>query len=91
MHSAQTEFDSRYRREFLNGERFRRFEYDTLTKRDNINLDIFWLKDDSLDDPDLLPPPDEIAAEIVESLEAALDRFRKVAASLQPANGRAAE
>jgi hypothetical protein len=30
----------------------------------------------------LLPPPDEIAAEIVESLEAALDRFRKVALSL---------
>jgi len=36
------------------------------------NLDIFWLKDDSFDDPDLLPPPDEIAAEIVESLETAL-------------------
>jgi type I restriction enzyme M protein len=43
-------------------------------------LDVFWLKDDSLDDPDLLPPP-------VESLEAALDRFRKVAANLRPANG----
>jgi type I restriction enzyme M protein len=63
-------------------DRFRRFDYDALTKRDKINLDIFWLKDDSLDDPDLLPPPDEVAAAIVESLEAALDRFRKVAASL---------
>jgi len=31
-----------------------------------------------------LPPPDEIAAEIVENLETALDRFRKVALSLQP-------
>lgn len=68
-------------------ERFHRFDYDALSKRDKINLDIFWLKDDSLDDPDLLPPPDEIAAEIVESLEAALDRFRKVAASLLPSNG----
>lgn len=68
----------------VESERFRRFDYDALTKRDKINLDIFWLKDDSLDDPDLLPPPDEIAAEIVESLEAALDRFRKVAASLLP-------
>jgi type I restriction enzyme M protein len=65
-------------------DRFRRFSYDELIKRDKINLDIFWLKDDSLDDPDLLPAPDEIAAEIVESLEAALERFRKVAASLQP-------
>jgi type I restriction enzyme M protein len=52
--------------------------------RDKINLDIFWLKDDTLDDPDLLlPPPDEIAAEIVENLEAALYRFRRVALSLQ--------
>ena len=33
--------------------------------------------------PTCLPPPDEIAAEIVENLEAALDRFRKVALSLQ--------
>lgn len=68
-------------------ELFRRFPYDELVKRDKVNLDLFWLKDDSLDDPDLLPPPDEIAAEIVESLEAALERFRKVAASLAPKNG----
>jgi type I restriction enzyme M protein len=49
-----------------------------------------WLKDDSLDDPDLLPQPDGIAAEIVESLDAALDRFRKVAGSLLPSNGEGA-
>jgi type I restriction enzyme M protein len=64
-------------------ERFRRFAYADLIARDKVNLDIFWLKDDTLDDPDLLPPPDEIAAEIVENLEAALDRFRKVVLSLQ--------
>jgi len=64
-------------------ERFRRFAHADLVARDKVNLDIFWLKDDTLDDPDLLPPPDEIAAEIVENLEAALDRFRKVALSLQ--------
>ena len=58
--------------------------YDELLKHDKVKLDIFWLKDDTLDDPDLLPPPDEIAAEIVENLEAALDRFRKAALSLQP-------
>jgi type I restriction enzyme M protein len=40
------------------------------------------LKDASLDDPDLLPPPDEVAAEIVESLEAALERFRGVGLAL---------
>jgi type I restriction enzyme M protein len=70
-------------------ERFRKFAYADLIKRDKINLDLFWLKDDTLDDPDLLPPPDEIAAEIVESLEAALERFRKVAVSLLGTNGSA--
>jgi type I restriction enzyme M protein len=64
-------------------ERFRKFAYTDLIARDKVNLDIFWLKDDTLDDPDLLPPPAEIAAEIVENLEAALDRFRKVALSFQ--------
>ena len=72
-------------------ERFRKFAYADLIKREKVNLDIFWLKDDTLDDPDLLPPPDEIAAEIVESLEAALERFRKVAVSLQGTNGSVAK
>jgi type I restriction enzyme M protein len=43
-----------------------------------------WLKDGALEDHDLLASPDEIAAETVENLEAVLDRFRKVAMSLQP-------
>ena len=63
-------------------ERFRRFAYADLVARDKVNLDIFWLKDDALDDPDLLPPPEEVAAEIVENLEAALERFRRVAGVL---------
>jgi type I restriction enzyme M protein len=53
-----------------------------LLARDKVNLDIFWIKDHALDDPDLLPPPDEAAAEIVESLQTALDRFRNVAKAL---------
>jgi type I restriction enzyme M protein len=69
--------------ERIESERFHRFAYAGLVASDKVNLDIFWLKDDTLADPDLLPPPDEIAAEIVENLEAALDRFRKVALSLQ--------
>jgi type I restriction enzyme M protein len=63
-------------------ERFRRFGYDELTKRDRLNLDIFWLKDASLEDSDNLPAPDVIAAEIVENLEAALAQFRQVATAL---------
>ena len=77
-------YKSGRRHERAETERFRRFAHAELVARDKINLDIFWLKDDTLDDPDRLPPPEEIAAEIVESLEAALGRFRKVALSLQP-------
>jgi type I restriction enzyme M protein len=63
-------------------ERFRRFAYADLIGRDKVNLDIFWLKDATLDDPDLLPSPDEVAAEIVENLEAALEGFRRVMVKL---------
>ena len=46
--------------------------------RDKTNLDIFWLKDDSLEDTENLPAPDILASEIVEQLEAALTEFRSV-------------
>jgi type I restriction enzyme M protein len=74
------------RHERVESERFRRFSYDELAKRDKLNLDIFWLKDASAIDPDSLPPPDEIAAEIVTSLELALEKFRSVAAKLAPSS-----
>ena len=61
---------------------FKRFAVDDLLRRDKLNLDILWLKDDSLDDIDSLPPPDEIAAEIVENLQAALEQFAAVADAL---------
>jgi hypothetical protein len=63
-------------------ERFRRFAYADLVARDKVDLNIFWLNDDTLDDPDLLPPPEEVAAEAVENLETALERFRRVANAL---------
>lgn len=63
-------------------ERFQPYHYDDLIKRDKLKLDLFWLKDKSLDDPDSLAPPEEIAAEIVESLEAAIERFRAVSLKL---------
>ena len=63
-------------------ERFRHFEYKDLVARDKASLDIFWLKDDSLDDLDNLPPPDVLQQEIIDHLEAALAAFRDVAAAL---------
>jgi type I restriction enzyme M protein len=50
--------------------------------RDKVNLDIFWLRDESLEDTDNLPNPDIIAEEIVEELEAALEQFRLIAEDL---------
>jgi type I restriction enzyme M protein len=62
--------------------RWRVYEYGELVARDKASLDIFWLRDDSLADSDNLPPPDVIAQEIVEDLEAALEQFRLIAADL---------
>jgi type I restriction enzyme M protein len=69
----------------LESERFKRFTYDELMARDKASLDITWLKDNSLEDSGNLPPPEVIALEIVEDLEAALAEFSAVAASLQSA------
>jgi type I restriction enzyme M protein len=62
--------------------RWRVHDYADLFARDKVSLDIFWLKDDSLADSDKLPPPDVIAQEIVDDLEAALEQFRLIAADL---------
>ena len=66
------------RHERTEGERFRAFTYDELLQRDKVSLDIIWLKDDSLEDPDSLPEPDTIAADIIENLEAALGEFSSI-------------
>ncbi|MGH8906481.1 MAG: N-6 DNA methylase [Egibacteraceae bacterium] len=71
------------RHERAETDRFRRFTYDELVARDKVSLDIFWLRDDSLEDTDNLPPPGVIAAEIVEDLQAALAEFIELAESLQ--------
>lgn len=76
-------FNPKNRFERKEKERFHRFEYDELLKRDKVNLDIFWLKDESLEDSANLPDPDVIAAEIAEDLQAALDQFSQIAADLK--------
>ncbi len=62
--------------------RWRCYEADELMARDKASLDIFWLRDDTLADSDNLPPPEVIAQEIVDDLEAALEQFRLIAADL---------
>jgi len=63
-------------------ERFKSFTYEELLARDKVNLDITWLRDPD-DDHDQLQPPEVIAQEIVEDLQAALNEFAAVAEALQ--------
>ena len=62
--------------------RWRAFTFDELIARDKVNLDIFWLRDESLEDRANLPDPDVLAAEIVEDLQAALEQFAAIAEDL---------
>lgn len=62
--------------------RWRKFSYDEIIARDKTSLDITWLKDKSLADLDNLPDPDELAQDIVENLEASLENFKMIIASL---------
>ena len=62
--------------------RWRVFPYEELAARDKLNLDIFWLRDESLEDSANLPDPDVIAAEILDDLRAALEQFEGIALDL---------
>ena len=62
--------------------RFRRFTIDEILARDKTSLDIFWIKDRSLADLDNLPSPDELASDIMESLQGALESFQQLTAKL---------
>jgi type I restriction enzyme M protein len=66
------------RRDREETDRFRVFDYEELAARDKTNLDIFWLKDDSLEDTENLPDPEVLAGDIVENLGAALEQFRGI-------------
>src|SRR5207244_6339580 len=52
--------------------------------RDKDSLDIFWLRDEGLEESDNLPGPDVLAQEIVVDLKAALEQFREIARFSMP-------
>jgi type I restriction enzyme M protein len=64
-------------------ERFRQFSYEELISRQNVDLDLQWLKDDSVEDASDLPNPEIIANEIIENLEAALTEFQTIIGELE--------
>ena len=63
------------------------FDYDELMKRDKVNLDLFWLRDESLEDSEALPEPDVLAREIADDLQTALEQFSSVADELARQDG----
>ena len=73
--------DNRHQRK--EADHFRSFTHEELSKRDKLNLDIFWLKDESLEDSANLPAPEIIAKDITEDLEAALEQFATIAEDLK--------
>ena len=72
----------------VEAERFKEFTYDELLARDKVNLDITWLRDDTLEDLDNLPAPEIIAQEISDDLEAALEQFATIAEDLKGTGAR---
>jgi type I restriction enzyme M protein len=63
--------------------RWRAFTYDEIVARDKASLDIFWLRDESLEDSASLPDPHVIAAEIADDLRASLEQIEDVLEDLQ--------
>ena len=54
-----------------------------ILERDKTSLDLFWIKDKSLADLDNLPDPDELAVDIIENLQSALESFQELQAQLK--------
>lgn len=71
-------FNPENRRDRQETERFKAFTYDELIQRDKTSLDIFWLRDESLEDSENLPDPDILARDIAENLESALELFSSI-------------
>ena len=73
--------ENRFKRHVI--ERFKAFTYDELMQRDKVSLDIFWLKDESLEDSENLPDPEILAKDIAENLESALEQFSSIYENLE--------
>lgn len=59
-------------------ERFRSFGIGEIKQRDKMNLDIFWIKDESLEDLENLPSPKDLSEEICISLKNALKEIEQL-------------
>ncbi|HPF17627.1 MAG TPA: class I SAM-dependent DNA methyltransferase [Thermotogota bacterium] len=57
--------------------RFREFSYSQIKER-SFNLDIAWLKDDNLEDPNSLPEPELLVADAITELSACVDELQLI-------------
>ena len=64
-------------------ERFKKFPYDELIKRDKTNLDITWLKDESLQELENLPEPEVLLKDIIGNLRESLTAFKELQSKLK--------
>ncbi|MFZ5802605.1 MAG: N-6 DNA methylase [Candidatus Omnitrophota bacterium] len=62
--------------------RFRRFNIKEIKDR-GYKLDVTWLKDESLDDPEDLPEPQVLASEAITELETVVDSLKEIVAELE--------
>jgi type I restriction enzyme M protein len=68
-------------------DRWRSFEIADIEKRE-FKLDSFkWLKEESVDDPDDLPEPEELLTDAIEELDGAVAELKQVLAMLEGGNG----
>ncbi len=63
--------------------RWRPYTYDEILSRDKVSLDIFWLRDESLEDSANLPDPHLLAQEIADDLRSALAQIEDVLGDLE--------
>jgi type I restriction enzyme M protein len=68
-------------------DRFKRFTIKHIAEERGYNLDIFWLKDENLDDPDNLPEPLDLVSEATTHLESAMEAMNELARKLSNGNG----
>ena len=71
-------YNPKNRQDRMETDRFKAFTYDEVIERDKVSLDIFWLKDESLEDLENLPDPDTLAREITKNLQSALEQFNSI-------------
>jgi type I restriction enzyme M protein len=63
--------------------RWRSYAYEEIVARDKASLDLFWLRDESLEDSANLPEPHVLAEEIAEDLRSALEQIEDVLGDLR--------